>query len=50
MSNQEHGEFLKSLELARQALYARDPKRRAIEEIERQTREADQKTPIFTPA
>ena len=36
MSEQEQNEFAKSLELARAALYARDPKRRAIEEIERQ--------------
>ena len=33
---QEHNEFLKSLQLARKALYARDPKRRAMEAIERQ--------------
>ncbi len=42
MSEQEHREFMTSLELARRALYARDPKRRAMEEIERQNREASQ--------
>ncbi|MEL7154281.1 MAG: hypothetical protein AAFN51_10925 [Pseudomonadota bacterium] len=33
---QDQSEFLKSLKLARAALYARDPKRRAIEAIELQ--------------
>ena len=42
MSEQEKREFMSSLELARRALYARDPKRRAMEEIERQYREAEQ--------
>ena len=41
MSEQEHTEFLKSLQLARSALYARDPKRRAIEEVERTMRAAE---------
>lgn len=36
MSEQEQSEFRQSLELARAALYSRDPKRRVIAEIERQ--------------
>jgi hypothetical protein len=41
MSEQEQTEFMNSLALARRALYARDPKRRAIEAIERQVRDDD---------
>jgi hypothetical protein len=41
MSEQEQNEFMNSLSLARRALYARDPKRRAMEAVERQVREND---------
>ena len=36
MNDPDHQAFLKSLELARAALYARDPKHKAMAEIERQ--------------
>ncbi|MEM9060601.1 MAG: hypothetical protein AAGD13_09075 [Pseudomonadota bacterium] len=36
MSEQDESEFLRSLERVRKAHYSRDPKRRAIEAIEKQ--------------
>ena len=49
MSEQEQTEFLSSLELARRALYARDPKRRAMEAMERQLREVERQTTCAFP-
>ncbi|MEL6226105.1 MAG: hypothetical protein AAFN27_18600 [Pseudomonadota bacterium] len=36
MSDQDESEFLRSLQRVREAHYSRDPKRRAIESVERQ--------------